>query len=148
MRLTMARAGATALRRPHPYPGSDIGVSLGSLGYYGRFGHQLMEYLFLRCQAERAGIPMETPEWVGHYVFELDDPLPTGRRVQVKRPALWIEEQVAAEGAHILTGRDFFEVGGFPAWKPEYPTCPRTIPVASMLVAKSDASTGAFTSTW
>ncbi len=120
LRRTIAQTGASAPRRPHPYPGSDIGVTLGSLGYYGRFCHQLQEYFFLRYQAERAGLPMETPEWVGHYVFELDDPLPTGRRVPVKRPAAWIESRVATEGASVLAGRDFFSPSTFPTWKPEY----------------------------
>ena len=120
LRNSMAQCGETAARRPHPYPGSDIGVTVSSLGYFGRFGQQLCEYLFMRCLADRAGVPLETPEWVGHYVFELDDPLPTGRRVQEKRSAAWLEERVAAEGAQVLAGRDFFSPGSFPDWKPEY----------------------------
>ncbi len=40
---------------------------------YGRFGHQLHEYISVRLYCEAKGLQLETPDWVGHYLFEVDD---------------------------------------------------------------------------
>ena len=48
---------------------SLIGISIDSLAYYGRFGHQMSEYLLVRTLSDKYNIPLETPEWVGDYVF-------------------------------------------------------------------------------
>lgn len=137
-------------RRPHPYPESDIGVTASSLGYYGRFTHQCYEYLFLRWHADRTGVPMETPDWVGRYVFDLDDPEPSGKRVFLRRPSAWIEDQIAAKGAQALAGFDFFSPTGFLSWKAQYSVkarelfrirpvwLPRLEPVLSSLKARGD----------
>ena len=98
-------------RRVHPYPDSPLGMTCSSLRYYGRFAHQLGDYLFLRSMADQYGVTLETPDWVGHYIFELDDPLPSGPRTPVRRRFDWIARQAGASGVQALLGRDFFSPG-------------------------------------
>jgi hypothetical protein len=119
--------GGAAGRKPHPFPGSEVGVTVSSLECYGRFAHQLQEYIFLRWQADTTGVVLETPDWVGHLVFELDDPYPAGQRRQLRRSSAWIENEVARRGAQALTGNDFFSPGCFSQWRPEYVTLVRRL---------------------
>ncbi|MES2151923.1 MAG: hypothetical protein V4508_19255 [Pseudomonadota bacterium] len=101
----------TITRRPHPYPDSAIGMSSSTFAYYGRFAHQLCDYLTLRGHADRHGLALETPDWIGHYLFELDDPLPSGPRVPVRRRHEWLDAEVAEKGARALAGFDFYSPG-------------------------------------
>lgn len=98
-------------RRAHPHPGTPLGVSCQSLAYYGRFAHQLGDYLFMRWMADRYELTLETPDWVGHHVFELDDPLCEPGRTPVRRRFEWIDREVGARGVQALVGRDFFSPG-------------------------------------
>ncbi|MBF0428217.1 MAG: FkbM family methyltransferase [Magnetococcales bacterium] len=47
------------------------------LGIYGRFANQLFQYGFMRCYAARHNLEVQTPIWIGRYLFDLDDPLPS-----------------------------------------------------------------------
>ncbi len=95
-------------RRAHPHPGTPLGVSCQSLAYYGRFAHQLGDYLFMRWMADRYELTLETPDWVGQHIFELDDPLCQPGRTPVRRRFDWIDREVGARGVQALVGRDFF----------------------------------------
>ncbi len=125
--LMLDKFGIDAKRRPHPFPNSSTGVTMTSLESFGRFAHQLQEYLFMRWQADATGAVLETPDWVGQLVFELDDPYPTGPRRQVKRSSAWIEEEVAKRGAQALAGFDFFSPGTFSQWQPAHVELARKI---------------------
>lgn len=46
------------------------------IGNAGRFGNQLLQYAFLRAYAERTGLELETPDWIGRSLYGFDDPLP------------------------------------------------------------------------
>jgi FkbM family methyltransferase len=118
--ILMRDSGAVAPRKSHPFPNSGFGVYISSLECFGRFGHQMLEYLFIRYHAESVGITLETPDWVGHILFELDDPYSYGPRRLVRQPSDWIEGRVRACGAQALSGNDFFSPGTFQNWKPEY----------------------------
>lgn len=48
---------------------------MSSLGKNGRFANQLFQYAFLRIYAKRHGCNVETPSWVGQYLFGLSDPM-------------------------------------------------------------------------
>ena len=98
-------------RRAHPHPKTPLGVSCESLAYYGRFAHQLGDYLFMRWMADRYELTLETPDWVGHHIFELDDPQADAPRTPVKRRFDWIDREVGARGVQALVGRDFFSPG-------------------------------------
>ncbi|CAO3439622.1 tetratricopeptide repeat protein [Azospirillum doebereinerae] len=76
-RVTLAVMGATLERPANPAPDRPrIGSS--SLASHGRFAHNALEYIMLRLYAEKHGYVLETPEWVGGYYFDINDPLPSG----------------------------------------------------------------------
>lgn len=118
--LLLRESGNEAYRRSHPFPDSTAGVAVTSLQHYGRFAHQLVDYLFMRWQAEATGVVLETPDWIGHLLFELDDPYPTGHRRHVHRTSKWIEDEVIKRGPQALAGMDFFSPGIFSQWQPEH----------------------------
>ena len=49
-------------------------LTLSSLSRYGRFTHTVQNYLTTKIYAARHGFQVQTPEWSGHYFFELNDP--------------------------------------------------------------------------
>ncbi|OYQ31479.1 hypothetical protein CHU95_20225 [Niveispirillum lacus] len=51
-------------------------LAVTRLGCNGRFGNQLLQYGVARLYAERHGLTLETPAWIGRHLFDLDDPLP------------------------------------------------------------------------
>jgi len=82
------RRAAILLRRqfgePGPTPeskkqatGLSKRISMTSLGWNGRFGNQLLQYMFLRLYGEVHGLRVEAPEWLGRWLFELNDPPPS-----------------------------------------------------------------------
>ncbi|SMH41211.1 tetratricopeptide repeat protein [Azospirillum agricola] len=76
LRQTLARLGATLERPSSPDPGRPA-VTSSTLASLGRFAHNALEYVLVRLYAEKHGFALETPEWVGGYYFEIDDPLPS-----------------------------------------------------------------------
>lgn len=49
-----------------------------TLGIDGRFGNQIFQYAFLRLAAKAQGLTAATPDWVGRYLFQCDEPAITG----------------------------------------------------------------------
>jgi len=49
-------------------------ISMSSLGANGRFANQLFQYAFMRCYAQSNSLFVETPAWVGQYLFGHNDP--------------------------------------------------------------------------
>ena len=43
-------------------------------GSYGRWGNQLLWYAMGRWFCEQHDAVLETPQWVGEYVFDINDP--------------------------------------------------------------------------
>lgn len=67
------------LERPvNPDP-SRPRITSSTLATHGRFAHNALEYVMLRLYAEKYGYVLETPDWVGGWFFELDDPRQSGR---------------------------------------------------------------------
>jgi tetratricopeptide (TPR) repeat protein len=67
-----------ALRRPiNPDP-TRPRVTSSTLATHGRFAHNALEYVLIRLYAEKFGYVLETPDWVGGWYFDLDDPRPSG----------------------------------------------------------------------
>lgn len=82
-------------------------ISGSSLATHGRFAHTVLEYALLRLYAESRGLDLETPDWAGHYVFELDDPAIADPPLPIRpfsRPALI--DAVAGRPAPDLAGCD------------------------------------------
>lgn len=76
LRLTLHSLGLTLKRPGNPHPDRPS-VTSSTLASHGRFAHNVLEYVLVRLYAEKHGYVLETPEWVGGYVFEIDDPLPS-----------------------------------------------------------------------
>ena len=51
-------------------------ISMSTLGRMGRFGNQIFQYGFLRLYGRIHGLQVEVPDWVGRWLFDLDDPYP------------------------------------------------------------------------
>ncbi|WP_298380457.1 tetratricopeptide repeat protein [Azospirillum sp.] len=63
-------------RPPNPHPDCPA-VTSSTLASHGRFAHNVLEYVLVRLYAEKHGFTLETPEWVGGYYFDINDPLPS-----------------------------------------------------------------------
>jgi len=55
-------------------PGANR-ITMSTLGSNGRFGNQLLQYGFLRMYAAEHGLTVETPDWIGRDLFDLNDPM-------------------------------------------------------------------------
>jgi tetratricopeptide (TPR) repeat protein len=51
-------------------------ISMTTLGRMGRFANQIFQYGFLRLYGGIHGLQVEVPDWVGRWLFDLDDPYP------------------------------------------------------------------------
>ncbi|WP_368012165.1 FkbM family methyltransferase [Laspinema palackyanum] len=49
-------------------------ITLSTLGSNGRFANQLFQYGFLKLYAQTHHLRIETPEWIGQYLFGHQDP--------------------------------------------------------------------------
>ncbi len=47
---------------------------MANLGHRGRFGNQVFQYAFLRIYADRHGLRLQTPRWIGQYLFGHSEP--------------------------------------------------------------------------
>ncbi len=99
LRVTLAERGVTLARPANPDPGRPrIGSS--TLATHGRFAHNVLEYILVRLYAEKYGYVLETPEWVGGYYFEIDDPLPSGPLRPLYFPRRIVNRLVAGTAQH------------------------------------------------
>ena len=49
-------------------------IAMSRLGHQGRWGNQLLEYLFIRIYAERHGLDYAVPPWAGQHLLDINDP--------------------------------------------------------------------------
>jgi tetratricopeptide (TPR) repeat protein len=73
LRATLEDAGLTLIR-PEPKPDGRPRISSSTLATHGRFAHNALEYVLLRLYAEKFDLSLETPDWVGGWYFDLQDP--------------------------------------------------------------------------
>ena len=57
---------------------SERRVQMTALGECGRFGNQLFQYGFVRSYGHEHDLSVQVPDWIGRYLFDLDDPFPDG----------------------------------------------------------------------
>jgi tetratricopeptide (TPR) repeat protein len=65
-------------------PGSTHRITMSTLGWNGRFGNQLLQYAVLRALGEVHGLAVEAPEWIGRWLFDLDDPYPRAPMTELR----------------------------------------------------------------
>ena len=56
-----------------PDPNRVKTITMSSLGTSGRFANQIFQYAFLRIYAKEYDLAIETPAWIGQYLFGHDD---------------------------------------------------------------------------
>ncbi|MFC5355471.1 alpha-1,2-fucosyltransferase, partial [Azospirillum himalayense] len=94
---------------PPRQPSGKRRLSVSTLGHAGRFGNQLLQYGCLRVCAERNGMELETPEWIGRHLYGLDDPLPGPPLPSLHEedcgvPALLDGRTLSGAGGHDVVG--------------------------------------------
>jgi len=57
-------------------------ITMSSLGRNGRFANQIFQYAFLKIYAKQHNLQVETPEWIGQYLFGHND-LPISQKLPV-----------------------------------------------------------------
>ncbi|QSA95909.1 alpha-1,2-fucosyltransferase [Methylococcus sp. EFPC2] len=67
----------------HEAPAKKL-ISMSTLGRNGRFGNQVFQYAFLRIYAEKYGLNLQTPDWIGQVLFGHSEPEPAVAHKQVK----------------------------------------------------------------
>ncbi len=112
-RMTLLKTGTEL---PHRLPNNlppDRSISISSVSNYGRFGQQMGEYLLLYLYARKNGLTLETPEWVGHYFFELDDPmLAHNQHVTRKGQGNLLRQNIINEEIPPIADVDIWSPGG------------------------------------
>lgn len=148
-RLDLEARGLPLPRRRASDP-SRPAVSVASLATRGRFAQNMLEYMLVRLYAEPRGIQVETPDWAGHWFFELDDPAIATRRPPVSFLRRRLNRLIAGADEPALVGIDIdapyapyqFE----PAWRerirgwlrPRPEWLPRLDPVVARLRERGD----------
>ena len=98
----------------------EIGkVTVSNLGTRGRFGNQVFQYMFLRCHAKDRGLAVETPDWIGRYLFGADDPLlaDPSAYTEVRQTGLTLEDCHIANATEDFPFADF---NGFFQYRTKY----------------------------
>lgn len=83
-------------------------IGCASLGVYGRFANQLLQYAMTRLYAEDHGLTAEFADWIGRDLFGFDDPLPGAALPELS------EKDADITGA--LSGRAKIDLAGRALW--------------------------------
>lgn len=105
LRRELERMDAPPPTRRLPETGRDRMAS-STLATHGRFAHNVFEYVMLRLYAEAEGLDLHTPEWVGHYIFDLDEPLYAGRLPPAFFARQILNDRIAGKPGPRLANRD------------------------------------------
>ncbi len=97
-RRTLDEIGMSLVRPRNPDPSRPRIIS-STLATHGRFAHNALEYVLVRLYAEKYGYVLETPDWVGGYYFDLDDPQPSGPLRPLLFPRRIVNDLVAGTRA-------------------------------------------------
>ncbi|AUN33642.1 hypothetical protein C0V82_22290 (plasmid) [Niveispirillum cyanobacteriorum] len=81
-------------------------LALTRLGSNGRFGNQILQYGVARLYAERHGLTLETPPWVGRHLFDLDDPLPGSPLPRLSEEEAGLAAGLSADARPEAAGHD------------------------------------------
>eukprot|EP00184_Porphyridium_aerugineum_P005454 CAMPEP_0184706798 /NCGR_PEP_ID=MMETSP0313-20130426/36942_1 /TAXON_ID=2792 /ORGANISM="Porphyridium aerugineum, Strain SAG 1380-2" /LENGTH=627 /DNA_ID=CAMNT_0027168363 /DNA_START=826 /DNA_END=2709 /DNA_ORIENTATION=- len=55
-----------------PYDGPSV-LTMTGFGELGRWGNQILQYMFLKCAAQKTNAKIEIPYWVGSDIFNLEN---------------------------------------------------------------------------
>lgn len=98
--------------RPSLAPADDRpAVAVSSLANYGRFAHQIHDYVLARLYADAIGARLETPDWPGRYVFNITDAAVSQPRPVVRHTNHLIQATLDGKVVPPLHGVDLFSPG-------------------------------------
>lgn len=83
-------------------------ISMTSLGSNGRFGNQLLQYAFMRCYGRVHGLRVEVPEWIGRWLYDLDDPGPSGRLPQAREDGEQLVKSLSKLSPDVFANHDLW----------------------------------------
>ena len=95
-----------------PCKAADSGVrgriSMSTLGMNGRFGNQLLQYGFLRMYAESFQLRVETPEWIGQYIYGFNYPRAGNDLPGIEENGDFFVKSLNSEVPETLVNRDIW----------------------------------------
>ena len=95
-------------------------VTMSTLGKNGRFANQVFQYAFLKIYAKEHEVTVETPEWIGRYLFGHKDPpisqqlpiekilLPADKTIKIFPDALITDNPLPLFKDRSLMNKDFW----------------------------------------
>jgi hypothetical protein len=93
---------------PESTPPGAARVTMSTLGFNGRFGNQLLQYGFLRMYGAEHRLSVETPDWIGRDLFELDDPLYAGNLPLVRESEVDLVGSLNREDPRVWRNADLW----------------------------------------
>ena len=100
--------------------------SLRMLPHWGRLGQQMTEYLTARQIAASADLSVSTPNWIGSYLFDINDP-PINEVYRRLAPIEKLEECYYSIGYTAIQNRDVNSPGQLLNWSEETTRLARNI---------------------
>lgn len=91
-------------------PASRGRLAMTALGKMGRFGNQFFQYAYGRIYGQVHGLRVEVPDWIGRWLFDLDDPEPDPRSPlqPVEENPSVMGELLREEAVPVLANRDLW----------------------------------------
>ncbi|MFD2369936.1 alpha-1,2-fucosyltransferase [Brevibacillus sp. GCM10020057] len=83
-------------------------ITMSTLGHNGRFGNQLFQYAFLKVHAKKHQLAVETPSWIGQYLFGLYDPPITKKLPMVRQTSPLFSQDLIAKSPYPYQNVDFW----------------------------------------
>jgi len=83
-------------------------ITMSTLGHNGRFGNQLFQYAFLKAYARKHQLAVETPGWIGQYLFGLYDRQISRKLPMVKQASPNLADDLIAKSPIPFRNVDFW----------------------------------------
>jgi FkbM family methyltransferase len=83
-------------------------ITMSSLGKNGRFANQVFQYAFLKCHAQKHGLRVETPAWIGQKLFGFDDPAISRRLPEFRERSNQLADALVPNAARPIQNVDFW----------------------------------------
>jgi len=85
-------------------------VTMSCLGSLGRFGNSLLQYAYLKTYAKLYNLRVETPEWIGQYLFGHSDPSITKKLPEFSQFTSQENQDIVLGGLIPKSSAPFFNV--------------------------------------
>lgn len=83
-------------------------ITMSSLGSNGRFANQIFQYAFLKIYAKEHNLRLETPRWIGQYLFGHNDPPISKKLPEVRETTSNLHQAIVPNSKTIFQNVDFW----------------------------------------